>query len=265
MNAELEDKVTELSLARDDLHNLMNNTEVAAIFVDNHRRIRRFTEKSKTMVNLIPADIGRPMAHIKTRLGEGDLDKSLEQVLRTLVPHQAEVRTEEGTWYDLRILPYRTADNRIAGAVLTFSPSDEQKKAQEALERLLAEKETDYVLMRRLFDMNRDPLVGRDREGRILVANAPFAQFLGLAVEEVEKNPIFDLQEGRLEETVLGPLLKRAVEEREDFRQEGIRLHSAGERSGYTVTGRIIAGTRDDIYRILVRFEREGEGRERRG
>lgn len=55
-------------------------------------------------------------------------------VLEDLVPKEATVQTTAGEWFNMRIQPYRTLDNVIEGAVLTFVNVSEMKKAQEALQ-----------------------------------------------------------------------------------------------------------------------------------
>ena len=56
-------------------------------------------------------------------------------VLDTLVPKESDVQTEAGRWYRMRILPYRTMENVIEGAVLTFVDITEVRVAQEALRK----------------------------------------------------------------------------------------------------------------------------------
>ena len=141
LNAELQSKLELLSASRDDMHNLLRSTEIATIFVDNAKRIRWFTPSATTIVNLIPTDIGRPLEHVVSNLSYDGLIKDMGQVLETLVPCESEVQTREGEWFRMRIMPYRTTDNRIDGAVLTFSCIDEQKKAQAILQSALTEQQ----------------------------------------------------------------------------------------------------------------------------
>lgn len=140
VNSELQCKVEELSAAHDDMRNLMNSTEIATIFVDNDMRIRRFTTEAIHIINLIQTDIGRPLQHVVCNLKYEKMIADLEKVMKTLIPKECEVQTLEGKWFKMRIIPYRTTDNRIDGAALTFSDIDAQKTVQEKLsknERLL--------------------------------------------------------------------------------------------------------------------------------
>lgn len=128
VNSELLCKVDELSSAEDDMRNLLNSTEIATIFVDNHLMVKRFTQESIKIINLIQADIGRPINHVVNNLKYETLTRDLKGVLARLIPMDREVQTTEGLWYKMRIMPYRTTDNRIDGAVLTFSNIDDQKR-----------------------------------------------------------------------------------------------------------------------------------------
>ncbi len=141
VNAELQSKVEELSETHDDMRNLMNSTEIATIFVDNDLRIRRFTFEATKIVNLIQTDIGRPLQHVVSNLTCENMIEDLETVLQHLIPKEREVQTVDEKWFNMRIIPYRTIDNRIDGAVLTFSNIDDQKKANTRLEDALSESD----------------------------------------------------------------------------------------------------------------------------
>ena len=81
-------------------------------------RIRRFTPSAEKVLRLIPTDVGRPIADLKPRINVPNLEEIMRQVVDTLQPHEQEVQDQEGRLYLLRVRPYRTADNRIDGAVL---------------------------------------------------------------------------------------------------------------------------------------------------
>jgi two-component system, chemotaxis family, CheB/CheR fusion protein len=135
VNAELQTKVADLSRANNDMSNLLAGTGIATVFVDHHQRILRFTPTISGIINLIHADIGRPVGHILTNLtGYDCLAADVQAVLDTLVGREVEVATAEGASYALRIQPYRTIENVIEGAVITFVDITEMKKAKEALQ-----------------------------------------------------------------------------------------------------------------------------------
>jgi len=121
VNAELQTKVADLSRANNDMNNLLSGTGIATVFVDHRLRILRFTPTATQIINLILSDTGRPVGHIVSNLvGYDRIVADAQAVLDTLVPKELDVQTTEGRWYTLRILPYRTLDNVIEGAVITF-------------------------------------------------------------------------------------------------------------------------------------------------
>jgi two-component system CheB/CheR fusion protein len=134
VNAELQNKVADLTRANNDMNNLLAGTGIGTVFVDRHLRILRFTPAAIQIINLIPSDVGRPIAHIVSNLvGYDRLVADAQAVLDTLVPQEAEVQTQAGAWYSMRVRPYRTLDNVIEGVVLTFVDISERKRAEEAL------------------------------------------------------------------------------------------------------------------------------------
>lgn len=134
LNAELQTKVQDLSRVINDMNNLLAGTGIATVFVDHQLRILRFTPAANTIINLIPSDVGRPVAHIVSNLVdyEGLLADS-QAVLTSLVPIEREVQVKDGRWYTMRIQPYRTLDNIIEGAVISFIDITKMKRIQNAL------------------------------------------------------------------------------------------------------------------------------------
>ena len=136
INSELSTKVSDLSRVNNDMNNLMAGSGIATIFVDYQLRIMRFTPVAREIINLIPSDVGRPVAHIVSNLRSYDsLVGDVKAVLDSLIPKEVEVQTTTGSWFTMRIQPYRTLDNVIEGAVITFAEITEMKKTQEALHK----------------------------------------------------------------------------------------------------------------------------------
>src|SRR5262249_30702209 len=99
---------------------LLNGTDIATIFLDNSLRIKRYTDQAKKVISLIPSDIGRPLEDLVSKLNYARLVEDAREVLDNLVFKEIEVRSKDGSWYFIRILPYRTAENVIEGLVITF-------------------------------------------------------------------------------------------------------------------------------------------------
>jgi two-component system CheB/CheR fusion protein len=122
VNAELTARVDELSRAHSDMVNLLESTQIATIFLDRSLTIKNFTPAAKDLFHLVESDAGRPLSHIRARFtGADGIKDDAEKVLRTLAPIEHQVTSnEDGSRYIMRILPYRTIDNVISGAVVTF-------------------------------------------------------------------------------------------------------------------------------------------------
>ncbi len=133
VNTELQQKVADLSRANNDMNNLLAGTGIGTIFVDHQLRIIRFTPAVTHVINLILTDVGRPVSHIVSNLvGYDRLVEDVQTVLDDLVPREIEVQTKTGNWYALRIRPYRTLENVIEGAVITFVDLTPRKQMEEA-------------------------------------------------------------------------------------------------------------------------------------
>jgi two-component system CheB/CheR fusion protein len=133
VNTELQNKVEQLSEANNDLNNLLGSTEIATLFLSNDIKIKRFTPKAAEIFKLIKGDVGRPISDIVHNLMYEDLVKDVEEVLKNLGKVEKEIRTKEGNWYSMRILPYRTVENAIDGVVVTFVDISKQKRLEERL------------------------------------------------------------------------------------------------------------------------------------
>ena len=132
VNTEMKVKVDELANTNSDLSNLMASTSIATVFLDRDLAIKRYTPSAVELFHLIPSDLGRPLAHLKHKLDYSALIADAEQVLRTLVPIEREVRDEEH-WFLARLQPYRTLEDHIAGVVLTFVDVSERREAAQIL------------------------------------------------------------------------------------------------------------------------------------
>ncbi|MDH4453307.1 MAG: chemotaxis protein CheB [Verrucomicrobiota bacterium] len=121
VNAELQAKLQELSSSSNDMKNLLDSTDIAMLFLDRHLNVRRFTHQATKIIKLIPSDVGRPITDLVSNLDDPALSADACEVLRSLVPKEKPVSTPDGRWFSVRIMPYRTLDDRIDGVVITFA------------------------------------------------------------------------------------------------------------------------------------------------
>jgi two-component system CheB/CheR fusion protein len=133
VNSELQSRIDELVAANDDIKNLLDATDIATIFLDIDLNVRRFTPKAIELFHLTSGDVGRPVEHFATTLQNVKLVDFAAKVLKELVHHESEVADEKGRRYRMRIRPYRTLNNVIAGVVVTFEDISQYKELVEAL------------------------------------------------------------------------------------------------------------------------------------
>ena len=120
VNNELQGKLDELSCSNNDMKNLLNSTDVATLFLDKELKVRRFTTQATKIINLIPGDVGRPITDLSSDLIYPDLADDAHEVLRKLGFKEKPISSRDGRWFTVRIMPYRTLDDRIDGVVITF-------------------------------------------------------------------------------------------------------------------------------------------------
>ena len=121
VNAELQTKVDELSRTTNDMKNLLDSTDIATLFLDTELNVRRFTPQATKIIKLLPADVGRPITDLASELSYPELATDAREVLRTLTSAEKPIGARAGRWYLVRVMPYRTADERIDGVVITFA------------------------------------------------------------------------------------------------------------------------------------------------
>lgn len=257
VNNELQSKVDELVDSNDDMRNLLNSTRIATVFVDNEHCVRRFTEEAGAIINLIRTDINRPLYHVATNLVDENLDEHLSRATKQLVTVTKEVRTDSGDWYNMRIVPYRTNDNRIDGAVITFTDINAQKKVQQEFREAKENAETAWQLIRHVFDMTEKPTAVLDRHGRIVVANRNFADLLDTPLESIVGIDFLKLHVDAFEKIDLATKLTKALEKNRDFSTDTFRMDNTDGRQNWSIHGRIIKEGEEFPYRIILTMELE--------
>lgn len=257
VNAELQTKVVDLSRANNDMNNLLAGTGIGTIFVDHQLHVLRFTPAATQVINLILTDVGRPVGHIVSNLvGYDRLVPDVQAVLDTLVPKEVEVQTRAGDWFQLHIRPYRTLENVIEGAVITFTEINLLKKAEAALR--------DSEALRRLAVVvrdSRDAITMQDFHGRILAWNPAAERLYGWTEAEALAMNIRNLvPKGRREEalTLLRQLSRAEV--LEPSRVE--RVAKDGQIVAVWLTATALVNDSGEAYAVAT-TERKIDGRDR--
>jgi two-component system CheB/CheR fusion protein len=135
VNMELQSKIGDFELANNDMINLLNSTDIATLFLDKELNIRRFTEQLIKIIKLRPTDVGRPFTDLVNDLQYPEIANHAREVLRTLVYRETAITTNSGSWFNVRIMPYRTFDDKIDGLVITFIDITVAKKLEIELNK----------------------------------------------------------------------------------------------------------------------------------
>jgi len=167
VNDELQRGNEQLQAANDDLVNVLASVEIAIIIVDRERKIRRFTPRARSIMQLQLSDVGRPLADLRLDVVVPDLDATIAEVIETLVVKDAEVRHADGSYHRMQIRPYRTSDHEIAGAVVTFVDITTLRASREHAAAIVEAVPT--------------PLVVVDDHLIMISANAAFHRAFGVA------------------------------------------------------------------------------------
>jgi two-component system CheB/CheR fusion protein len=141
VNAEMQSKVEELTRSNNDMKNLLNSTDIATMFLDKELLLLRFTPHMKRIIKLIPGDVGRSITDIVSELIYPEMFDDIHEVLKTLVFKEKQVSTGDGRWFETRIMPYRTLEDKIDGVVITFTDITKSKTLEMELRRVRKERE----------------------------------------------------------------------------------------------------------------------------
>ena len=199
VNSELQTKVHDLSRSNNDMNNLLAGTGIGTVFVDHQLRILRFTPAASAIINLILSDVGRPVAHIASNLvGYHSLVADTQAVLDTLIAREAEVQTAAGKWYAMHIQPYRTLDNVIEGAVISFVDITETVRIRDALHTA-----NEMLRLAVVVRDAHDAITMQDLQGRILAWNPGAVRIYGWSEAEAILMNVRDLIPEGLREKAL--------------------------------------------------------------
>ena len=221
VNGELAHRVQELGRSNSDLKNLLESTQIATIFLDNDMRVMNYTPAVTELFHLVETDVGRPIGHIKSRIAYDELQDDARRVIRTLGSVDREIEdSAAGARYMVRVLPYRSIDNYIGGAVVTFMNVTPLTRAQQALR----ESEERFRAMAEQAEVG---IAMTERDGRTIYVNDRYCAILGLAREQIIGRAIQELTPPE-EEDRSDALLERALSSGESSVSERRHLRPDG-------------------------------------
>ncbi|HXV62322.1 MAG TPA: chemotaxis protein CheB [Vicinamibacteria bacterium] len=250
VNDELQNRMAELSQISDDLHNVLSGTDNAVIIVGMDLRIRRYTASAEKLLNLVPGDVGRSISHIDAFVGGASVEQRVSEVIASLTPVEEEILCTNHRYYALRIVPYKTLDHAIRGAIVSLVDIDVRKKATEITRDV-------GLYAERFLGAIGHPLLILDAKLRIVWANDPYYERFQVTVEETVGSNFPKVWAQPRNDASLREALERTLAEGTPFRDLRVRhLFQEGRERTLRMGGsRIPVVT--DVSLMLVSIEDE--------
>lgn len=185
-NQRLRNRNAELASVNSDLRSVLNSANIPMLIFGRDLSLRRFTRHAGKLFHISAGDLGRPIPELAARLNLPGIEHMLLDVIANLAPREADTQDSAGRWLKVAIRPYRTEENKLDGAVVTFTDIDLVKRREVRNRRLFGrtfEAPTDGVLVVDAFT------------GRILEMNQRLTEMLGVAGHEVEGREMWTVAE----------------------------------------------------------------------
>ncbi len=178
LNTEMQSKIDDFTRVNNDMKNLLNSTDIATLFLDKDLNIRRFTNQAVKIFKLIKSDIGRPFTDLVSDLIYPDLSSDALNVLKTLIFIKKQIPTKDGRWFSVRIMPYRTLDEKIDGIVITFFNISDLKEVEVKLHET---EQMNSLLLKSASEI----IIKLSTDLKILDVNPAAEKYLGKKREEI--------------------------------------------------------------------------------
>ncbi|MCX6545718.1 MAG: PAS domain-containing protein [Acidobacteria bacterium] len=250
LNAELQRKVDDLSRLNNDMKNLLDSTEIAIVFLDPALRVRLFTAGSNRVFKLIPGDVGRAISNIASELMYPELVDHAHEVLRTLAVHEQSAAGRDGSWFQVRIMPYRTLENMIDGVVITFADITEATRKEAVLQ-----KANDLLRLAAVARDAHDAITAQDLDGRMIAWNPGAVRMYGWSETEALAMNVRDRIPPKLREEALAKLARLSrADILEPYRTR--RITKAGAIVDVSIISSALVNEAGQVYAIAT-TERE--------
>jgi len=249
VNDELESRNTELNQANNDLINLVSSINISLVILGLDMRVMRFSPQAEKLLNLINGDIGRPFTDIKTNIAIDGLADTIVGVIDTLQPVEFEAQDDDGHWYSIRVLPYKTLDNKIDGTVVIYVNIDDMKKSLDE-----ARRARDYA--QAVIAAVRHPMLVLDEKLSVVSASTTFLQTFKVTAEETVGNLLYRLGNGQWGIPELRARLDETIRTGSDF--DDYTVEHEFEKIGQKImriSGRLIPASSDTGTMVLMQIE----------
>ena len=223
VNEQLGNRNFELAQLNDDLTNLIGSVNIPILMLSGDWRIRRFTPQAEKLLNLLPGDVGRPIVNLRPNIDVPDLAALVTEVVDTVSLREREVQDREGRWYSMRVRPYRTMDNKIDGAVMTFIDIDAAKRIHLELQR-------EQTFTAAVLESAAALVMVTDLEGHIARFNLACRRLSEYSFKEVEGKPVWDVLVPPEEVGAVKQVYKELAESRSAREHENHWVDRSGQR-----------------------------------
>ncbi len=252
VNDEMSARNAELNRLNDDLVNFQASTRLVVVLLGRDLTIRRFSPQAEKQLDLVTADIGRPVDRIRHGLVDEieqpvALERIVAEVIAEVREQQREVIGKNGRWYSLRVRPYLTLDNRVDGAVLVLHDVDALKNSERAIAAA-----RDYA--DNLIETVREPLLVLDKGLRVERANRAYFQTFRAEPGATLGKVFYELGRGQWDIPQLRELLTQVVPRGTTIEDLEVSrsFETIGERSFRINARRVFDAARDSELILLA-------------
>lgn len=251
INMQYQSKAEELTRLNNDMKNLLDSTEIGTIFLDNNMDILRYTPQVRKLFNLIPTDVGRPIIHVVSNFDYPAIEEDIREVIDKLTIKEIEVRTKTREWYKVRIMPYRTLDNFISGAVLTFTLVTHYKLLEYRFEAMQKYASS-------LINMHSDAALQLNAALEVVSANKIAQHLFSINAQQLESLPFVELIRPYWKATDIISFLTACLNSKT---METVRLKTDDGRTFELMAQPFIDDTTDKPILIMVIIKNAADGR----
>ncbi|SEL84801.1 two-component system, chemotaxis family, CheB/CheR fusion protein [Roseateles sp. YR242] len=129
LNEELKSRNDQLDVVNDDLSNLVEGIPLPVVLLDRQLKLRHASPPAAQLFGLSAEHIGQPLSAVSSRFSVGDLEQLVQAAVQGLTAIEHEYQDNEQRWWMVNVRAYRTADERIDGAVIAFQDIHQLKRA----------------------------------------------------------------------------------------------------------------------------------------
>ncbi len=186
VNAELQSKIDDSVRINNDLNNLLNSSEIATLFLDKEFNIRQFTISATKIFKLRKVDIGRPFTELVTDLIYPEIYHDSMTVLLSEDFIEKEISTTDKHWYNIRITPYKTFENKMDGLVITFIDITKSKYLEEKLKN-------SQMMFQSFIEFLSEGIISLSTDGTVTAFNQAAEKIIGMERNQVLGNNYYNL------------------------------------------------------------------------